>query len=1760
MYGRADAPDCSDMHVSSEQLQQVLDLYQAGQYLRAYEFAQTIGPLAKWDNSADARVLAGRLAMNLGGARLGRALHGLAWRANPEHPEARYYYARNLFEAHGPLRTWEFMRACGSELAGATPIVQSDWLAFHAQIAAAMRDFENADAWLARADAVAPDHPWLHVERSSILERQDRYPDALAAVQHALDLHPWYRPAVQHAGHLLQLLDRDADAVKLLTEASQHIQSGHVVAQLATILTELGDHAEARRQWDRVLELSPLADKHFAKHVAASRSDAAYQRGDYAAAAALATESTSPFHLEVTKQIRVRLEAGEPIEAKRVLLPVTFVRQHHMTCAPATLSALSRFWSMPVEHLSLSEEICYDGTPAHSERQWAEQNGYAAREFTVDWASTCALIDRGIPFTLTTVEPTSAHLQAAIGYDALRGTVMVRDPFLRNTSEYIDDRFRERYAASGPRGMAIVPAARAAELSDDPGAVPLPDAKLYDVFYEVQRALSDHRRDAAAAACDAMAASDPEHRLTLTARRTLAAYDGDDATALACIEQQLAQYPDNDGLLLARLGYLRAMGRRDDRLALLRQAVGRKGADTVFKIYLAQELADDAREHANAERLLREALRYRRGDGVAFAALADVLWTDPARREEALQLYRWAACLNEKQEGFARTYFGAARHFKRTDEPLRMLRDRVARFGDKSPGPARSLGWALEELDRTAEAFDVLETSLRDHPDDADLQLHAALTYSRYGRRERAEAMLASAEGRTRRTGWLRVAADVDAARGALADACDRWRQVVEAEPLAVDAHRRYTQLLTETAGPAAASAHVQAAADRFPHHYGLQQVCIDWLREHEHDLEHTSAAISAAASDGEAAAGNWSRCERVIRNLIGVHPADAWARRELGYCLVRQNRFDEALAEAETALALEPNNATSHFFVGLALSRLGRVADARAALRVAIERSVDYTWAANLLLETCDTPAERQEQLEFVRRELVRQTIFGDGLLNYRTLALDVLDGDAVLSLLREALAARPDLWHAHTAVTRQLTTMNRLDEALAVAQAAVERFPLLPITWFDLSVVRRYRGEADEERAALERALEISPGWSAAGRMLAESHERGGDLARAAALLERTTSHAPLDAYGHAALADVYWKLGRRAEAIARAQRSVLVEPGFEEGWQALQRYSREVRRDDDGAVKLARRLTEKRPGSAWSWLVLARMMPASEPLSARMDALDRAIALNPRLSAAHDLRATLLAEASRFDEAIAACSPPAWRDRVRPVELTGREAWIESKRGDVQRAVTLIRAALEQEPSYYWGWSRLCDWLEELKDLPGYLKAANEMAARWPHDPVVHGCIGDALRRSGDRARAREAFTRAVQLSPEYDYGVSALFEMALDDDDDFATAEQMLGILRLHAHKEIVAARTAQLAARRLNMNAALAALDELCSARSNIGTWPIQHAMECVERAGWGAECERVFREAAKRPGVNPFVGWFWMKRLGNQHRWKEAVKALNEILARGEVGPASIGSLAVEASLQPAGRAKQRWFVNRVIRKHRDLLRGSDETWAHVSSALMEFSDYKGIARWMSDWRNRTERQPWMLLNLVVAHRALGNDAAAREVGEDAVGLPVADDTSAEHRIWLAVAAGVDASASHGPNPAGASAALARLEGLRRDTVRPYYQALIDLTHAHVELARHDGSGPVPPRVRDLVRSAEAAFPQYASLPALRHAHRQVRQAIRRRFGLLRTPLWAHGFRLSRPAAAAAAPVQNKTNWSVFWWIFAAVMIARLIVTLLFKQ
>jgi tetratricopeptide (TPR) repeat protein len=1582
--------------IATESLQEIHGLYEQGLYLQAYEASKALGPLTEWRGTA-ARVLAGRMASNLGAIRLGRVLHRLAYRDDAEHDEAKFYYVLAVLTRRGPwyaLKQFDHIDLSSE----ADAELQGAWHMLHCYLFALFRDFSESDRAFQRACDVAEHTSWVWVQWSDVLEMQDRHEESLDAALKALELRPWYRPAVQVAGHSLVQSNRENEALQLLTDALQHNESGDLIAQLAGLQMELEMYDESRRNFDRLDGFYPLLsyEKERGKWLAARRADAAYYCGDYDAAIEWAEKSESEFHKGIAERLR-----AEPREARRVELPVGFVRQHHVTCSPATISALCEYFGQPSNHLEMVEEICYDGTPAHNERRWAQERGLIAREFRVTLESAMQLIDAGIPFTLTTVEPGNAHLQAVIGYDQLRGTLLVRDPSQRLHGEFRTEEMLKHYASTGPRGMVLVPPEKAAALQD----IELPEASNYDDYFQIEDALHSHDRARAQTVFEQMRERDPSHRLTLYGGRALAAYDANPVKTLEMVEALLAQYPDDVNLRLAKLDSLKAIGRRQQRIDLLKDACGKKDADPLFMIEYGRELIDDFREIDSVVWILRTVLRQRATSGAVYDLMAQVRWRQQ-QRELGTRLYRIAACLDDKNEGAAQSYFMATRYLKKANETIDWLKDRSERYQRQSGIPAQTLCWAYEQLDQPMRGLEVLESALADRPDDGELMTYAAGVFLRCGNEQRAEELIEQAKGNSVRAIWLRAAASLAASRSDLQASLNCWQEVLELEPNALDANRMIADLLAAVRDEDAAVQHVQQMVERFPHNYHIRQLRIEW-----------SANETPKVTEG------------AVRSLLETYANDPWARRELAIALIGQKRLDEALREAELAAQLEPDNSVCFTIIGKIYEAQGRIGAAQAMYRRSIEISVDYDAAIDALMAVCDTKQDRIEALEFIAEQLTRQVTFGEGLWLFRYYADATLEPDEVLRILRDAHAERPDLWHSWMALTQQLISTVKLYEAQEVAVRAVDRFPLLPRLWLQLAAVYEKGEKWDKEIEAIETALELSPGWGDAERQLAAAHRRGNNLQQAEDVLRRAIRFDPRDCLNHSMLAEVLWAKGDRERAIDSIKRAVILEPGHQAAWDLLRDWSIEIEQATL-AVDAARALTEARPTQARSWLVLAEVLQPQQKYDEYLAALDEALTCNPRNTEAYSNKAICYAEQGNFEQALAACRPAIFNDRL-PVQLRAREAQIHAFSGDYQQAIGIMKSVLEDDPDYVWAWSQLADWYADTGEHDKFLHASEQLMRVAPKLAVSHGYMGDALMQQGKRDEAIKEFHDAIRLEPSYFYAARYLMELYLEDNNPSA-AEQVLADTRAEMPPGYDLAYDVRLAVAKARRNEVVDNLVALCGTLRD-DSEPFFTAIRGIESLHMDGKLAHALQEGVSSQAYPADVVHSWarfaVKSSNNKH-----VTAMLKAFKQRDNHWAFLAGGYIDGLLE----AEQGEVANKFIRKHRADLRAHDVTWRIAGEALSDLNLRKQAAEWLADWPQRSNATGRTLFCMAVSLRILRRDAEARAVSEAALQMP-ADHVLPFHRLWIATDLAIDGDGSN---------ALVMLADISDDQLNDYYQAL----------------------------------------------------------------------------------------------------------------
>ena len=1456
------------MDIPPPAVARVRELYARGLYVQALAAGEPFGPVREWAGPS-ARLLAGRLAIQLGATRLGRRLHLAAFRSSPAYPEAIYYHARYRLERFGPLSAWRFMRD-HPDWSDAPPELRADWLSLGAFVAARVRDFDRADKLLAQADAMAPDRPWVDVERAAVLEAADRSDDAMASARRALAKQPWFRPGVQAVAHLLQRRGQDVEAVEFLTEAVGHLESGIVAAQLAAIQIDLGRWADARTTLDLYEKTTPLREIEGDKWLAARRADVAYRLGEHTAAAGFARTVGEEFYTKFADRLDDNDETTKPARHNGWALPLDL---SYDAAPPTPTDLLARFWNVPVPPAA-DATPAPDGLPDAAERRRFAAAGWIAHEFALTSDAAVSLIARGVPFFITLVEAGFSQTRLVVGADPVRRGLLLADGTDRRPAEAPTDVLTERYAPFGPRCLVAVPPAHAAKLDD----LPLPDADAYDWLFAVQTELADRRFAAAKEKLTALAADRPGHRIAKLAAVAWARATGHPVLLLDAATDLLADFPHDPTLVLTRASALRDLGRVPERLALLQAEAAAADADPLLQQSLAQMLLTDPQHHREAERLLRRSVRVRPQAAAGYFLLATRWWED-GRFAEAAEWYRMAACLDEREEQFAETYAKAARVLGQVPEALRLFQRRATGAAVPSPPAARALFQTLLDRDEPDQAFAALGRAiekLQGQPGPpaalAELLLFRAEQHANFGRAADADADLAAAKPLAPPAAWLKAAARVARTKPAYTAALGHVRALLDLDPLNAEAHRIAAGLVADTEGRAAARTHLDQVVERFPGVYPLAKLRAEFVFRDPDD-----SAIDAT------------------RTLLAVCPHDAWAHRQLALVLADRRRPDEALAAVTAAGEIEPDH-PSHFAVlGHVHRRADRTDAALAAFRAGVQAMPDHELCITELVESSRGAKEKKNAVRFVAGVLWDRPHTGEGLTAYAgqaaRLVEDAEDQEWLLVELERFLDRRPDLWQCWSLVVQQLVAMHRADEAYSLAQDATARFPLSARLWMDLAEAARYADRPEDRIDALRQAASAAPGWPPVAKELADAlAEEDGDDA-AVAVLERSAAANPLDPVAHWLLADRLWDAGRSDEALERAKQSVRLEPAGQPeqdprpdlAWGAVMAWSDQVMRNADfgmrnqnpsdiphsafriphSAEEFARKLAADRAGDPRAWLRLARCLHDPAHSAEALAALDKAIRLDPRNVEAHDLRAEKLASVGRFEEALEAARPDALAADV-PLVLQGRAAWVEARRGNYAAAIPPMQALVAVDPEYVWGWQQLAEWYNETGRPESYLEAASELTRLRPESPVPLAMRGEAKVQTGDRAGGKEDLKEVLRSYPGYSPAAAVLFDACLADGE-LRDARSALAVLQEYLVGPEVVVKQLQYATKAGDEDGAARAFAEIARHPGEGTPLFLQMGLAEMRMADLGDRAADVMYDAWKSgEPFNPWSSIYWL--------------------------------------------------------------------------------------------------------------------------------------------------------------------------------------------------------------------------------------------------------------------------------------------------------
>ncbi|MBL8752849.1 MAG: tetratricopeptide repeat protein [Planctomycetes bacterium] len=1284
------------------------------------------------------------LCLRLGLDTRRRLLGRVMKRRAPEHEAVR---ARAVLEL---VRRGRLADAFEATRAGLPDPSRNDtsvpWLLARARVAHELRDHDTAGSLLDVATRLAPDEPTVVVERLWALQSADRIDEALALAAAAASRFGGH-PAVTLAECWIR---HDANVPGLqqhLAEVRRQLQSPYLDAVHANLLHESGDLAGARTAFEAVLALPWLErDARIAWSFGLVR--ICRELGDDAAALQWA-EATGRAGAKAAERLRSHL-AAPPDQPTRVVLPVPFVRQDHQTCSPATMASLLAFFGIEVAQREIAAQITWDGTASHDELKWARQRGLVVRFFQWDADAARDLLDRGLPFAISTRFETNGHRQAVVGYDRVLDSFLLRDPTGHFRRE-VDSAWLESTMQRGGDCTLLLPASAAA--SRAPATLPAEaeTTAWLDLRLDIEaRRLDDvpRRVEALLAVATGPLRFDIETRV-LHER-------GDRNRQLELYRQAWERNPAEPYRQYQYAAELLDQDRWQEARTFLEQTAPGSPSPFLHRM-LADQWAHDATRRPAALAMMRRALRRLGREPRTWHRHASYLWDDD-RRDEATGCYRIAAMLAPMDEWLAGSYFRALRGIGRTDEGLAFLRRRADVAIGRSAGPAGSLAEALESLHKPDEAIAALRQALAsdDTPAQRDRLCQLLL---RHHRHDEAAALLAEAnrfapvDHALRSHQLAQARHDAAGARAAL-------QAAVEAQPTHVGAQLALLEDLLAGDGVEAAVAHADRLVAAFPDH---PKLLVEIAAFHRRIDDH-------------------ARNGALLRQLVRSHPDQHWLKGRLARHCIARGALDEAEPLVEELLRTSPRSSAVLVDAADLAHARGQLDLARAHATRAVELAPADGSALRNLLNLARNRDEAVAAVRLVLRLLLeRPQAPSEHDLAGLVGVVDVLpDGEFDAFLQRLG-----DNFPNESAIAVARCNHLRADsptEALAIAERLVAREGWRTDHRMLLAHCLRACNRRNDERTALEDLLRLDPTQAQAFVELGESFDEEGRLPQAVAAFERGLRAAPGYAALHGMLADARWRLGEPDGALAAAARACELDPAYAWAFDARVRWLVELGRNAD-AVALSTRIVADNPRWATAYDLHATALAAVGRHDERIVALQQALALSPRLGTTRLVLVDAMIGMKRFAEAAAVVAEG--------LELLGddprlqlRQVTLVRAQGRLEEARAQLRELLARHPDYEFGWRRLLSWCEEERLDDEILALHRDPPAALRDDPVLYGHAGDALRRRGDVDGACRALEQALAKNQGYTWARDTLSEL-LHDRGDHA---KVLELLPDHAHPE------------------------------------------------------------------------------------------------------------------------------------------------------------------------------------------------------------------------------------------------------------------------------------------------------------------------------------------------------------------------------------
>ncbi len=226
---------------------------------------------------------------------------------------------------------------------------------------------------------------------------------------------------------------------------------------------------------------------------------------------------------------------------------------------------------------------------------------------------------------------------------------------------------------------------------------------------------------------------------------------------------------------------------------------------------------------------------------------------------------------------------------------------------------------------------------------------------------------------------------------------------------------------------------------------------------------------------------GNLDQAVENYTRVIQFDPQNATAHSNLGVALTKLGRAGEAVTSYEKALAIEPDNAETHNNLAGVLKEVGKTDEAIASIAKAILLKPDYAGAYfNLGIIRADL-AEYEVAITNFASALDFKPDYAEAHNKMGAALFEIGKQTEAVASFNKALEIEPDLVEAHNRLGIALVDLGKFEEAIASYNVALRIEPDYAEVHTNLGAALGELGKSEEAVVSYTNALELRPDFGA-------------------------------------------------------------------------------------------------------------------------------------------------------------------------------------------------------------------------------------------------------------------------------------------------------------------------------------------------------------------------------------------------------------------------------------------------------------------------------------------------------------------------------------------------------------------------------------------------------------------------------------------------------------------------------------------------------